>query len=81
MGLRWFQFKVLQRILYTNDLLFKMNLVTRKECTFSNKHSEQLSIAYVNVLVLKIFGIGWNTGFTLELELESYSHYKINYLV
>ena len=39
-GLRWFQFKVLQRILYTNDLLFKMNLVPRKECTFCNKQIE-----------------------------------------
>ena len=39
-GLRWFQFKVLQRILYTNDLLFKMNLVPRKECAFCNEQSE-----------------------------------------
>ena len=38
-GLRWFQFKVWQRILYTNDLLFKMNF-PRKECTFCNKQIE-----------------------------------------
>ena len=39
-GLRWFQFKVLQRILYTNDLLFRMNLVPKKECAFCNEQSE-----------------------------------------
>ena len=39
-GLRWFQFKVLQRILYTNDILFKMNSVPKKEVTFCNEQIE-----------------------------------------
>ena len=40
--LRWFQYIILNRILFTNDLLFKLNLVEEDLCSFCYKHTETL---------------------------------------
>ena len=39
--LRWFQYRILNRILFTNDLLFKLNLVEDDLCSFCYKHTEK----------------------------------------
>ena len=39
-GLRWFQYKIVHRILFTNDLLFKLKLVNEKCCSFCGIHVE-----------------------------------------
>ena len=41
-GLRWFQYKIVHRILFTNELLFKLNLVHDRNCSFCNLHHETL---------------------------------------
>ena len=40
--LRWFQYRILNRILFTNDLLFKLNLVEDDLCSFCHIHTETL---------------------------------------
>ena len=45
-GLRWFQCQVVHRILFTNDLLFKLNLVPIKKCTFCNDQIETVVHLY-----------------------------------
>ena len=41
-GLRWFQYKIVHRILFTNDLLFKLNLVHDRNCSFCNLQHETI---------------------------------------
>ena len=40
--IRWFQYKLLNRILYTNDILLKFKLVENEECSFCRSHSESV---------------------------------------
>ena len=42
-NMRWFQFKILNRILYMKDILFKLNLVTDNVCTFCKNREETLT--------------------------------------
>ena len=39
---RWFQYRILNRILFTNNLLFKLNLVEDELCSFCNIHTKTL---------------------------------------
>ena len=41
-NLRWFQYRILNIILFTNDLLFKLNLVEDDSCSFCHIHTETL---------------------------------------
>ena len=41
-NMRWFQIKILNRILYMRDALFKFGVVTDKKCTFCNISEETI---------------------------------------
>ena len=43
---RVFQYKILNRILYTNKILFKMKLVASPMCTFCHDHEESLEYLF-----------------------------------
>ena len=40
--LRWFQYKLLNNILYTNDMLLKFKIVDKEECSFCRSHPESI---------------------------------------
>jgi len=55
---RCFQYKILNRILYTNSMLFKMNLVPSPKCSFCQEHDESLEHLLVHCKFSQSF---WST--------------------
>ena len=54
-SLCWFQLKIMQRILYTNKLLFIINVAQQKKCTFCNIHCETVTHLLCECVVLHHF--------------------------
>ena len=52
---RSFQYKILNRILYTNSTLFKMKLVSSPKCSFCQVHDESLEHLPVHCKFTQIF--------------------------
>ena len=52
---RVFQYKIINRILYTNKTLYKMNLVPSPMCTFCGDHEETLEHLLVSCAYTRIF--------------------------
>ena len=67
---RAFQYKILNRILYTNRILYKMNLVPSPMCTFCRDHEETLDHLPISCACSKNF---W-------LSVISWLNMKINKL-
>ena len=59
---RAFQYKILNRILYTNRILYKMNLVSSPMCTFCGDHEETLEHFQSAVPTPKSFGFHFFLG-------------------
>jgi len=55
--LRWFQYRILHRILGTNDLLYKMNKRINDLCTFCKEEKETLSHLFVKCHISSRFWI------------------------
>ena len=47
-SMRWFQYKILNRILYMKNSLLRFNLVTDKICTFCNNSEETIMHIFCN---------------------------------
>ena len=75
--LRWFQFKIVHKILYTNDLLFRLKLVDSKECSFCKSHPETVLHLFCECYCSKIIWskleewIFRKTGNRLKFEKEN----------
>ena len=52
---RAFQYKILNRILYTNSILYKMKLIPSPLCTFCGDHEETLEHLLVKCVYTKEF--------------------------
>ena len=71
--LRWFQYKVMHRILFTNVLLFKLKLVEDDLCSFCHMHTETLIHFFCDCK----FSI--NIWSELEKWILTNTGYKINF--
>ena len=54
--LRSFQYKDLNSILYTNELLCKIGYVSNPNCSFCQQTIETMSHIFLTVLLLYLFG-------------------------
>ena len=71
---RQFQYKILHRILYTNKMLFKMNLVDTSKCTFCNEFDETIEHLMLNCSYSMLFWndvIQWLNTFQINIDLLS----------
>ena len=69
---RSFQYKLLNRIVYTNKSLFKMKLVDSPMCTFCNLLEESLEHLFCNCNCSKEFWmsvVSWLNGVGIDLDL------------
>ena len=68
---RVFQYKIINRILYTNKTLYKMNLVPSPMCTFCGDHEETLEHLLVSCAYTKIFWlsvISWLITYNMKID-------------
>ena len=68
---RVFQYKIINRILYTNKTLYKMNLVPSPMCTFCGDHEETLEHLLVSSAYTKIFSlsvISWLITYNMKID-------------
>ena len=68
---RAFQYKIINRILYTNKTSYKMNLVPSPMCTFCGDHEETLehllvSSAYTRIFCLSV--ISWLITYNMKID-------------
>ena len=63
--LRWFQFRLLNRILCTNTLLVKINRSDNPNCTFCNEVEESIIHLFWDFNSLVNIGKSSNTGLTV----------------
>ena len=89
--LQWLQTRITHRILGTNSLLYKMNLVSSDKCTFCKKEKETLIHLFWNCPKIKSFilnvqnflqnhNIVWNVdckSFILGYQKPSQGHFNI----
>ena len=69
--LHWFQYRILHRILATNDLLMKMNIKQNNLCHFCNEEIEKLAHLFWHCNVVNRFGEN----------IEQWIYNKSNYLI
>ena len=69
--LHWFQYRILHRILATNDLLTKMNIKQNNLCTFCNEETEKLEHLFWHCNTVNIF---WEN-------IEQWIYDKNDYLI
>ena len=69
--LHWFQYRILHRILATNDLLTKMNIKQNNLCTFCNEEIEKLEHLFWHCNTVNIF---WEN-------IEQWIYDKNDYLI
>ena len=55
--LRWFQYRIINRILTTNTFLYKIKLADTKLCTFCKDEEESLTHIFCKCPIVKCF---WN---------------------
>ena len=68
---RAFQYKILNRILYTNKILYKVNLVSSPVCTFCGDHEETLEHLLINFTYTKNFWlsvISWLNNYNMKID-------------
>ena len=68
---RAFQYKILNRILYTNRILCKMKLVPSPLCTFCGDHEETLEHLFINCTFSKKFWLSvitWLNGYDMKID-------------
>ena len=68
---RAFQYKILNRILYTNKILYKMNLVPSPMCTFCGDHEETLEHLLISCTYTKNFWlsvISWLNTYNMKID-------------
>ena len=65
--LHWFQYRILHRILATNDLLTKMNIKQNNLCTFCNEEKKNFNICSGIVIPLIYFGKILNNGYMIKM--------------
>ena len=68
---RAFQYKILNRILYTNKILYKMNLVPSPMCTFCGDHEETLEHLLISCTYTKNFRlsvISWLNTYNMKID-------------
>ena len=68
---RVFQYKIINRILYTNKTLYKMDLVPSPMCTFCGDHEETLEHLLVSCAYTKIFWlsvISWLITYNMKID-------------
>ena len=68
---RVFQYKIINRILYTNKTLYKVNLVPSPMCTFCGDHKETLEHLLVSCAYTKIFWlsvISWLINYNMKID-------------
>ena len=68
---RAFQYKILNRILYTNKILYKMNLVPSPMCTFCGGHEETLEHLLISCAYTKNFWlsvISWFNTYNMKID-------------
>ena len=68
---RAFEFKILNRILYTNKILYKMNLVPSPVCTFCGDHEETLEHLLISCTYTKHFWllvISWLNTHNMKID-------------
>ena len=69
--MRAFQYKILNRILYTNKILYKMNLVPSPMCTFCGDHEETLEHLLISCTYTKNFWlsvISWLNTYNMKID-------------
>ena len=69
--LHWFQYRILHRILATNDYLFKCKIKTENSCTFCTVVPEKLEHLFWQCPIVMNF---WD-------EVEQWIYVKCNYLI
>ena len=60
--LRWFHFRIIHRIIGTNNLLFKMRISDSNACTFCNNHPETVSHLFSHVKLQQILWKKFSLG-------------------
>ena len=69
--MRAFQYKILNRILYTDRILYKMKLVPSPLCTFCGDHEETLEHLLINCAYTKNFWlsvISWLNTYNMKID-------------
>ena len=73
-GLRYFQYKIVNRILYLNKQLYKMKVVSNDKCSFCKKELENIVHFFYNCEISKSIWnetVKWiNEGSRLEIEFN-----------
>ena len=67
--LHWFQYRIVHRILATNDLLVKMNIKQNNLCTFCNEEIEKLEHYFGNAILSIRFGKMLSNGSMIKLTI------------
>ena len=52
---RYFQFKLLHRVLHTNELLYKWKVVTSDKCSFCNNAKETIVHLFFDCMYVRLF--------------------------
>ena len=67
--MRWFQYRIMHRIIATNDLLMKMNIRQNNLCTFCNQEIEKIEHLFWHCNIVNQF---WETVEQWVLEKNNY---------
>lgn len=69
--LKWFQYRLIHRILGTNELLHKIGIKDNPLCSFCNLQNETIYHIFVECSVVKPFWVNIQNWFTRELGIEA----------